>query len=433
MFPTFTTTPAGPSTSERSTRLELGSKCGGFLECALSRIQVNEEVQALLHSPYREMKFELPLRTSDGQLRLFHGFRVQHDKSRGPFKGGLRFHPDSDLDQFRALASAMTWKCALVDVPFGGAKGGINCDPSTLTRHDREVLTKRFAERLGQNIGPDRDIPAPDMGTGEREMAWILEVYSQDNGHTPDVVTGKPVQLGGSYGRKEATGRGVALVTEWAAVADGLKLDGATVAIQGFGNVGRHAAKLLADKGARVVAVSDVDRAIYDRNSLDIPRLFAATRDTEQRIDLSSVLPQADVISNEELLELDVDILIPAAVGDVIRACNARKIRARLIVEAANLPVSFDAAAILTERGIRVVPDILANAGGVTVSYLEWVQNRQRYRWPETQVNRELESTLRRAWEAMQTRSKQESVAYRMAALLIAIERVCEATELRGF
>ncbi|MFT5328150.1 MAG: glutamate dehydrogenase (NAD(P)+) [Planctomycetaceae bacterium] len=425
-------TPASGGSEVKKHR-NLEKNCDGFLDCALEKLQVNDEMQALLHSPYREVKIELPIVTSDGQIRLFHGYRVQHDKSRGPFKGGLRYHPDVDLEHFRALASAMTWKCALVDIPFGGAKGGIDCDPTILTRHDREVLTKRFTERLGHILGPDRDIPAPDMGTGEREMAWILEAYSQDNGHTPDVVTGKPIQLGGSYGRKEATGRGVALVTTWAADAEGIDLNGATVAIQGFGKVGRHAAKLLAEKGARIVALSDVKGAIYNGDGLDVPSLFEATTDPEARVTLESVDSSAERLTNEELLELDVDILIPAAVADVINEDNADAVQAKLIVEAANLPVTFGGAAILTDRRIRVVPGILANAGGVTVSYLEWVQNRQRYRWSEKRVNQELADTLQRAWQAMTHRAEEEDVNYRMAALLIAIERVCEATELRGF
>jgi len=414
-------------------RRNLDERCSGFLDCALQRLQVGDEMQTLLHSPFREMKFELPIRTGDGQIRLFHGFRVQHDSSRGPFKGGLRYHPDVDLEHFRALASAMTWKCALVDVPFGGAKGGINCDPGSLTRHDREVLTKRFTERLGHIIGPDRDIPAPDMGTGQREMAWILEGYSQSNGHTPDVVTGKPIQLGGSYGRQEATGRGVSLVTTWAAEKADIDLKEATVAIQGFGKVGRHAAKILAEKGAKIVAISDVNGGVLDQEGLDVPELYAATDNPEQRVDLSSVASSADTLSNEELLELDVDILIPAAVSDVINEDNADAIQASLIVEAANIPITFDGAAILTDRRIRVVPDILANAGGVTVSYLEWVQNRQRYRWSEKKVNGKLADTLQRAWQALVRRAEEESVTFRTAALLIAIERVCEATELRGF
>lgn len=423
--------PESSSSAARHRNLE--EDCNGFLDCALAKLQINDEMQTLLHSPYREVKVELPIVTSDGQIRLFHGYRVQHDKSRGPFKGGLRYHPDVNLDHFRALASAMTWKCALVDVPFGGAKGGINCDPTKLTRHDREILTKRFTERLGQIIGPNRDIPAPDMGTGEREMAWILEAYSQDNGHTPDVVTGKPIQLGGSYGRKEATGRGVALVTSWATEAAEIDLQEATVAIQGFGKVGRHAAKILAEKGAKIVALSDVEGGIYRGDGLDIPTLFEATVDPEARVTLNSVDDSADRLSNEEVLELDVDILIPAAVSDVINEDNADAVQASLIIEAANLPITFQGAAILSDRHIRVVPDILANAGGVTVSYLEWAQNRQRYRWSEKRVNQELADTLQRAWQAITRRSEEEAVTYRMAALLIAIERVCEATELRGF
>ncbi len=411
----------------------LEQRSRGFLTDAMGHLDVNEEMQHLLISPYREIKFELPLRTPDGTLHLYHGYRVQHDQSRGPFKGGLRFHPDVDLEHFRALASTMTWKCALVDIPFGGAKGGIDCDPQELPARSLEVLTKRFTERLGSLIGPNRDIPAPDMGTGPREMAWIMEGYSQDFGHEPGVVTGKPIQLGGSPGRLEATGRGVALLTEWSAEEHGINLEGATVAIQGFGNVGRYAAKFLHEDGAKIVAVSDVSGALYRRKGLDIPALLQATEDTAPPPKLTELDVEAEKLENEELLTLDVDILIPAAISGVINGHNGRDIKATLLVEGANLPVTCEGDAILEDQGVHVIPDILANAGGVATSYLEWVQNRLRYRWTEKRVNSELADFLNRGWQQVKQRAREENLSYRRAAYAIAVQRVIEATHLRGF
>jgi len=404
-----------------------------FARKALERIGAEEEMIHLLMAPYREVSFELPLRREDKSLTVFRGFRVQHDQSRGPFKGGLRYHPSVDLEHFRGLASAMTWKSAVVDIPFGGAKGGIDCDPHQLTLGELEVLTKRFAERLTALFGPDQDIPAPDMGTGPREMAWIFETYSKRHGNVWACVTGKPLHLGGCPGRREATGRGVSLVTTWAAETTGIKLDNARVAIQGFGNVGSHVAKFLAEAGARIVAVSDNQGGIFDDAGLDINPLFDAVQDRSRRAQVAKVAPNAKKINNDELLALPVDILIPAAVEGVIHSGNVRSLRARMIVEAANLPTTCDAAHLLDEQGIPVIPDILANAGGVTVSYLEWMQNHQRYRWDETHVNNELAATMKNAWTNVRDRSTKEKISYRDAAYLIAVERVMEATSLRGF
>lgn len=417
--------------TDHATNLE--QECSGFVNSAIERIDIGREMEQILVSPYREVKLELPVRMEDGSLRLFHGFRVQHNQSRGPFKGGLRYHADVDLDHFRALASAMTWKCALVDIPFGGGKGGINCDPGELTARECELLTKQFTERISQVIGPNRDVLAPDMGTGPREMAWIFDEYSQDYGHQPAVVTGKPVPLGGSFGRLEATGRGVALVTEWAAQAHGVDLKQTRVAIQGFGNVGRYAAKFLAGEGASIVAVSGRAGGLYNPRGLDVHALLSETENPNERTPLTELEVDADRISNEELLELEVNILIPAAISSVIHKGNADHIHAEMVVEAANLPMTCEGSARLEERGIHVIPDVLANAGGVTVSYLEWVQNRQRHRWMESQVRDEALSILKAAWHTVSHRARDEDLSYRMSAYITAIERVREAIEMRGF
>lgn len=404
-----------------------------YLHAALDRIDVGDEMRHLMTTPYREIKFGLPLRTADGGLRLFQGFRVQHNHSRGPFKGGLRYHPSADLEHFRDLASVMTWKCALVDLPFGGAKGGISCDTNELTAHECEVLTKRFVDRLDEVLGPDHDIPAPDVGTSAREMAWILEAYAQDFGFEPGVVTGKPLQLGGSPGREAATGRGAAQVACWAAQEHGIDTKQATVAIQGFGNVGRHLAKCLSEHGAKVVAVSGSQAGLFAANGLDISEIIDAVCANGKNVPVSEVNCDAERIDNEELLQLDVDVLIPAAIENEIHEGNADQLRAKLIVEAANMPVTSAAAEVLAGRGVPVVPDILANAGGVTVSYLEWVQNRQRYRWEESKVNAELEVRMRNAWDNVRGRAVEEQLSYRLAAFVLATERVKEAIQLRGF
>lgn len=406
---------------------------GDFLDEALDHLGFGEEVDYLLRFPSREVRFELPLRRSDGSLAVLSGYRVQHDSSRGPYKGGLRYHPDLDLDHSRELARVMTWKTALVDVPFGGAKGGIACDPSRYDDAELEVLTKRLVRRLMPILGPDLDIPAPDMGTGPREMAWIFEAYSQHHGDEPAMVTGKPVELGGSPGREAATGRGVAQIAAEAAAVEGIDVDGMAVAIQGFGNVGGHAAEFLRDRGAAIVAVSNSNGGLFRGDGLDVDALAAARRKAGGDFDLASAGIAGESIGNAELLALDVDVLVPAAIGGVLDEEAAGEVDARLVVEGANMPTTPDGAAVLAERDIPVVPDILANAGGVTVSYLEWVQNRQRYRWSEERVNDELAGVLGRAWSEVRQRAEEEEVSYRLAAYAIAVERVEEATALRGF
>jgi glutamate dehydrogenase (NAD(P)+) len=404
-----------------------------FLDASFERLEIDPVMRQLIRSPYLELRFELPLRRRDGSMLLFYGYRVQHNQSRGPFKGGLRYHPMADLDHFVALASLMTWKTAVVDIPFGGAKGGVNCDPRELSTDELETLTKRYVERIGPLLGPDRDIVAPDMGTGPREMAWILEAYSKAHGYEPSIVTGKPVELGGSHGRVAATGRGVAMLTTWAVQAIGRSIEGAKLAVQGFGNVGSHAAKFLEELGAKVVAVSGVYGGLYNASGLDIGTMYEAVQVVERPPAVPEIPVSGEAITNEELLTLDVDILVPAAIEGVINASNVDQVRAKLIVEGANMPVTATADAALEARGVPIVPDILANAGGVTVSYFEWAQSRYGYQWTEERVNRELEQKMRQAWHEVRERAHSESISYRLAAYLIAVERTMRAVELRGF
>lgn len=403
-----------------------------FLDRAFEYLEIETHMRHLLRACYREVRFELPLKQDDGSMALFTGYRVQHDQSLGPFKGGLRFHPDVDMDHFVALARLMTWKCALLGLPFGGAKGGVDCDPETLSAREMENLTKRLVTRLDMIIGPNRDIPAPDMGTGPQEMAWILDAYTHRFGYSPGVVTGKPIALGGSQGRLQATGRGVAQIAELAATAHGLDIDETSVAIQGFGNVGSNAARFMHERGARVVAVSDVGGGRHDVDGLPLERLFDAGEGSSRPISSGEVELSGDEISNEDLLELEVDILIPAAIGHVITCDNADDVKAGLIVEAANMPIDSAADEVLAGRGVHVVPDLLANAGGVTVSYLEWVQNQSRYQWSEEKVNAELKNRMEQAWQEASQRAEEEDISLRLAAYSIAVERVVDAIHLRG-
>ncbi len=387
-----------------------------------------EHQQVGLKTPFREVMVELPLHRDDGTMRTYHGYRIQHDNSRGPMKGGLRFHPRVELDEVRALASLMTWKTAVVDVPFGGAKGGIDCDPAELTRKELEYLTRLFVGRIHMLIGENEDIPAPDVNTNPQVMAWIVDEYAKYRGFTPGIVTGKPLPLGGLVGRLSATGRGVAIVTERAAPDVGVTLRGARVAVQGFGNVGSWAAHSLAALGARVVAVSDVHGGVFHGDGLDVEALMAESRSTGSIIGFDGV----ERISNEELLALDVDILVPAALEEAIRADNAGDVRARMVVEGANAPVTPSADDMLMTRGITVVPDILANAGGVTGSYFEWVQNTQRFRWSAQRVEDELVRTLTTAYGDVRAAAREFDCSLRTGAFILAVRRVAEATELRG-
>jgi glutamate dehydrogenase (NAD(P)+) len=402
-----------------------------FFSRAAEINQLSDAAVAVLSGTYRELRVQVPVRRDSGELEVYVGYRVQHNGARGPYKGGLRFHPSADLEEVRALASLMTWKTALVDVPFGGAKGGIQVDPSGMSEVELERMTRRYADQISHIIGPTRDIPAPDVNTNAQVMSWIVDQWGHKHGHTTQIVTGKPIALGGSYGRDAATGRGTVIVME-EAIRD-LELgepSELSVAIQGFGNVGSWAARIAHDKGYRVVAVSDVRGGIHDPQGLDVPKLMDHLHETGSVVEF----PGADTLSNAELLTLDVDVLIPAALGEVITHDNADDVRARLVVEAANHPVTPIADQTLFDRGVLVVPDILANAGGVTVSYFEWVQNNQELRWDEDDVNDRLRRMMTTAYQ--QCRSFQADngdVPMREAAFALAVARVVEAAELRGY
>ncbi|MGH7457805.1 MAG: Glu/Leu/Phe/Val family dehydrogenase [Longimicrobiaceae bacterium] len=393
-------------------------------------LELSDELATALKTPYREVMVELPLRRVDGRLDTFHGYRVQHDNSRGPMKGGLRYHPEVDLDEVRALASLMTWKTAVVDLPFGGAKGGISCDPRELASVEVERLTRLLVSRLAKFIGPHEDIPAPDVNTDARVMAWVVDEYSKYHGFSPAVVTGKPVELGGSLGRESATGRGLLFAAERAAAELGFSLEGATVAIQGFGNVGSWTAHFLAGAGAKVVAVSDVEGGVFRGGGLQVERLREVVR--REGTVVAAEGSGVERISNPDLLASEVDVLVPAALGGVLNRENASSVKARLVVEGANHPTTPDADDLLVGRGVTVLPDIFANAGGVTVSYFEWVQNLQQFRWSAERVDEELRAVMNTAYDDLSRLSAERKVPLRTAAYLLAVGRVAEATRLRG-
>jgi glutamate dehydrogenase (NAD(P)+) len=400
-----------------------------FFHESADRLELADEKREVLASSYRELGVQVPLWMDDGRLVVYRGYRVQHNGARGPYKGGIRFHESADLDEVRALAALMTWKNALIDVPFGGAKGGVQCEPGVLSGSELERLTRRFTAMISYIIGVNRDIPAPDMGTNAQTMAWMMDAYGQRYGYTPGIVTGKPVELGGSPGREEATGRGVVICARESAKRLGQPFRDATIAIQGFGNVGYWAAKFASEAGARVVAVSDVAGGAYNPNGLDVD---AVARHLQEELSVTSYR-EADAVENDELIELECDILVPAAIQGVIHSGNADRVKAALLVEAANGPTSPVADRMLQERGISVVPDILANAGGVTVSYFEWVQNIQQFRWDLDQVNFELKKRMTRATEQVFTRAKEQSTSLRAAAFDLAVGRVARAAEIRGY
>jgi len=397
---------------------------------AADLVGLESYMRRILTAPFREVQVEIPVRMDDGRIEVFTGYRIQHNGARGPCKGGIRYHPHADHDEVLGLATIMTWKTALMDIPFGGAKGGVAVDPRKLSPLELERLTRRFTQRISIVLGPYRDIPAPDVNTNAQVMAWILDEYSSRQGYTPAVVTGKPVALGGSLGRDEATGRGVMYVMMEYGRDFGIPLKGSRVVIQGFGNVGGHLARLLvAEAGAIVIGVSDVDGGIVNERGLDVPGLLAHTA---ERRPLSS-WRGGGAITNDELWSVKCDWLVPAALGGVItRETNAQTIDCRVVVEGANGPTTPTADLILAERGIAVIPDFLANAGGVTVSYYEWAQNLQQYRWSHEKVNDELRTTITKAYSAVRDLAKERAVTFRTAAYAIALQRVAEAERLRG-
>jgi glutamate dehydrogenase (NAD(P)+) len=382
-----------------------------------------------LRHPRRQVIVSVPIMMDTGHLHVFDGYRVVYDNSRGPGKGGIRYHPDVNLDDCTALAAWMAWKCAIVDIPFGGAKGGVACDPQSLSDGELERITRRYISEIFDLIGPTVDIPAPDVGTDSRVMAWVMDTFSMKKGYVePGVVTGKPIALGGSGGRLEATGRGLVFVTRQTLRRIGRGLADSSVAIQGFGNVGSNAARLLQADGAKVVAVSDVSGAIYDPHGLDMPRVTAYFRETGQL----RGFPGTELLDNQALLRLPVDVLLPAAMEGQITADNAAEVQARIIVEGANGPTTPEADEILSRRGVLVVPDILANAGGVVVSYFEWVQDRSGYFWKEAEVNERMEEKMVGAFDAVWDTKEKFEVDTRTAAYILAVERIMEARRLRG-
>jgi len=400
-----------------------------FFDNAADRLELDDGLREMLKRPWRELHVQVPVRMDDGKIKVFSGSRVQHNAARGPYKGGVRYHPQADLEEVRALASLMTWKTALVNLPYGGAKGGVQIDPGLLSQSELNSLTRRYTLNIEHLLGPNRDIPAPDMGTNAQTMAWMMDAYGQLHGHSPAAVTGKPVEMGGSFGRESATGRGVAYLLQEAAKDMGIDTHDAKVAVQGFGNVGSWAARLIYEAGCRVVAVSSVEGGLYNAWGLDIIRL----QEYLERGGDFMGFGGGDQISNKQLLELECDVLVPAAIDNVITEENAKNIKAQLVLEAANHPITPEADRILTDGGVTILPDILVNAGGVVVSYFEWTQNLQEFRWEESRVNEELKKIMLQTYHEVWTRSIKEKITHRQASFEIGVQRVARAVELRGF
>ncbi len=401
-------------------------------ERAAKLLGYNESDYKTLKYPERELKVSVPVKMDDGRIEVFTGYRIQHSTTRGPCKGGIRYHPDVSGNEVKALAAWMTWKCSLVNLPYGGAKGGIRCDPTKLSERELKKLTRRYTAAILPLIGPEKDIPAPDINTNAEVMGWVMDTYSMFQGYTvPGVVTGKPLQIGGAAGRLEATGRGVQFVVERFLKKIGRDLKDVTVAIQGFGNVGSVTANLLYNCGAKIVAVSDISGGKFCSSGLDISDILKYTEESKDNIK-NYRNPDAVDISNAELLELDVDLLIPAAQESQITKENVNRIKAKYIVEAANGPITFEADKILEERNVPVIPDILANSGGVIVSYFEWVQNIQFLLWDEEYTNDMLEKIITRSFEEIWRLSEEKGVSFRVAAYMIAVSRVVEAKKIRG-
>jgi glutamate dehydrogenase (NAD(P)+) len=383
----------------------------------------------ILTNPKRQIIVSCPIQMDNGDIEVFTGYRVQYNITLGPAKGGIRYHPDVSLDEVTALAAWMTWKCAVAHVPFGGGKGGVVCDPTRMSPRELEALTRRYVAEIIDAIGPEKDVPAPDVNTNDQIMAWVMDTYSMHVGHTSTaVVTGKPIEMGGSLGRREATGRGVMIVTREAAKHLGVDIKGATVAVQGFGNVGSVSADLLAKIGAKVVAVTDWKGGVYNANGLDVSKMLEYARE-KKTID---EFPGGEPIDNEQLFSLDVDVLVPAALENQITVDNADAIQAKIIAEGANGPTTPEAHKLLHERGVFVIPDILANAGGVTTSYFEWVQDRHGYFWEEAEVNKRLEAKMVEAFHDVLETSLKYKVDLRTAAYIVAINRVATVTRMRG-
>jgi glutamate dehydrogenase (NAD(P)+) len=400
-----------------------------FFRQGAELVDLDDELVDILTTPDRELAVQVPVRLDDGGLLVTRGYRVQHNNARGPYKGGIRFHPSADLDEVRALAALMTWKTAIVDVPFGGAKGGIEVEATDMSANELERMTRRFTAAIHHVLGVYQDIPAPDVNTNPRVMAWLMDEYSRAYGYSPGIVTGKPVEIGGAPGREAATGRGLAAVLRAYSERAGHDLSSLRVAIQGFGNVGTWLAQDLHASGAQVVAVSDVTGGVFAPDGLDVPGLLQWVAQRKPLIDA----PGTDQITNDELLELPCDVLAPAALGSVLTGDNAARVRARIVLEGANHPTTPSADTILQEHGIDVIPDVLANAGGVVGSYFEWAMNIQQFRWTEARFNEELFARMRTAFESVAALAEQHSTSLRRAAFALGIERVSAAAKLRGY
>ena len=394
---------------------------------ACDRLGLADDVRAVLRSSYREVQVQIPIRLGDGRVHVFTGYRVQHNGARGPYKGGIRYHPDVDLDEVRALAALMSWKTAIANVPFGGAKGGVDVPAEQLSRDELQRVTRSFIDKIEKVLGPNRDIPAPDVNTNAQVMAWMMDQYGKHHGHTPACVTGKPIELEGSYGRESATGRGLVYLYREAAPALGLSPARTRVVVQGFGNVGSWAARIMAQLGCTIVGVSDAYGAIRSDAGIDPDALHGHVRAGGSLVEFDGV----EAISGEELLATECEVLIPAALGGLIHQGNADTLNCRLVLEGANSPTTPAADEILAGKGITVIPDVMANAGGVVVSYFEWVQNLQHFRWDEREVNERLATVMRRAWREVNARA--EAVPLRIAAYELGIERVVEAARTRGY
>jgi len=396
---------------------------------AVAGLNLRDDMRDVLIEPWREIAAGLPITMDDGSRKVFHSFRTQHSAARGPYKGGIRFHPNADREHTQALSMLMTWKSALVDIPFGGAKGGVMVDPRSLSDHEHQLIARRYIMSMHHILGVNRDIPAPDLGTNAQTMAWMMDAYGALNGYERGIVTGKPVELGGSYGRDDAPGRGAALVGDMTARDAGMRVDGMSVVVQGYGAVGSAAARTIEGLGAKVIAASDAHGGLFNSSGLDVNALHEHVR----RGNPVPEFEEGDKIDNSDLLELQCDMLIPAAIENVITTANAPQIKAKIIVEAANQPLTTEADEMLNDMGVIIVPDILANAGGVIVSYFEWAQNIQAFRWQLDRVNEELSRFLQDGYDVVLERAQSRGLTMRSAAYEVAVARVAEAIEVRGF
>ena len=396
---------------------------------AAERLDLDEDIASVLRSSYREVQVQIPVKQNDGKIHVYAGYRVQHNGARGPYKGGIRFHPEVDLDEVRALAELMTWKTAIVGIPYGGAKGGVNVNPKQLEEGERQSVARSFMDKIEKVLGPTRDIPAPDVGTNAQTMAWLMDEYGKLHGHTPACVTGKPIALEGSYGREAATGRGVVYMYREAAPLLDLKPSETSFVVQGFGNVGSWAARILQQLGAKMVGVSDAEGAIHSEDGIDADKLGEIIDDGGTVTDYDG----AEQLPPDDLIELECDVFIPAALGGMIHKQNADRLNARMVVEGANSPTTPAADDILAGNDVLVVPDVMANAGGVVVSYFEWVQNLQHFRWDEREVNDRLGRMMRKSFREVAARAKEGDVPLRVAAYEQGIERVVEAASTRGY